>query len=162
MTLSKKLRARSTGIDVECDKKLTKAVGLFFIKKLLATLCERMDYVCNHVRTQYHLIGTCKMGEAVDDGVRVIGAKWLRVIDASVFPGHFSGNIMSRIYVVVEKGADLIKEDYGMVLVAADACNSRPNMCNTIVFNYMYIIFQWSFIQILRPKFSLDGIVFDV
>ena len=79
----------------------------------LATLPERMDYVRNHVSTQYHLIGTCTMGEVVDDRSRVIGAKGLRVIDASVFPGHVSGNIMSSTYAVAEKGADLIKEDDG-------------------------------------------------
>jgi choline dehydrogenase-like flavoprotein len=32
------------------------------------------------------------MGEVVDDTLKVKGAKNLRVIDASVFPGHVSGN----------------------------------------------------------------------
>lgn len=79
----------------------------------LATQKERMDYVRNHISTQYHLIGTCTMGEVVDDRLKVNGVKGLRVVDASVFPGHVSGNIMSSTYAVAEKGADLIKQDDG-------------------------------------------------
>lgn len=74
---------------------------------------ERVEFVKNHVSTQYHLIGTCTMGEVVDDRLRVKGVKGLRVIDASVFPGHVSGNIMSSTYAVAEKGADLVKADDG-------------------------------------------------
>lgn len=51
------------------------------------------------------------MGEVVDDTLKVKGAKHLRVIDASVFPGHVSGNIMASTYAVAEKGADLVKAD---------------------------------------------------
>ena len=74
----------------------------------------RMEYVRNHVSTQYHLIGTAAMGEVVDDRLLVKGVKGLRVVDASVFPGHVSGNIMSSTYAVAEKGSDLIKEDWGI------------------------------------------------
>jgi len=74
---------------------------------------ERVEYVRNHISTQYHLIGTASMGEVVDERLRVKGVKKLRVVDASVFPGHVSGNIMSTTYAVAEKGADLIKEDDG-------------------------------------------------
>ena len=56
---------------------------------------ERIQYVKNHISTQYHLIGTCTMGEVVDDKLKVKGVNNLRVIDASVFPGHVSGNIMA-------------------------------------------------------------------
>ncbi|KAL2403043.1 Dehydrogenase citC [Exophiala dermatitidis] len=70
-----------------------------------------VDYVKNHISTQYHLIGTCALGQAVDNELRVKGVKGLRVVDASVFPGHISGNIMATTYAVAEKGADLIKAD---------------------------------------------------
>ena len=43
--------------------------------------------------------------------IQVKGVNKLRVIDASVFPGHVSGNIMSTTYAVAEKGADLVKAD---------------------------------------------------
>ena len=72
---------------------------------------KRIEYVKNHISTQYHLIGTAAMGEVTDDRLRVKGVKGLRVVDASVFPGHVSGNIMSTTYAVAEKAADLIKED---------------------------------------------------
>jgi choline dehydrogenase-like flavoprotein len=72
---------------------------------------ERINYVKNHISTQYHLIGTAAMGEVVDDKLKVKHVGRLRVVDASVFPGHVSGNIMSTTYAVAEKGADLIKED---------------------------------------------------
>ena len=51
---------------------------------------ERIDFVKNHISTQYHLIGTCAMGEVVDDKLKVRGVDNLRVIDASVFPGKSS------------------------------------------------------------------------
>ena len=75
---------------------------------------ERIEYVKNHVSTQYHLIGTAAMGEVVDDRLKVRGVRGIRVVDASIFPGHVSGNIMATTYAVGEKGADLIKEDYGI------------------------------------------------
>ncbi|KAF2184657.1 GMC oxidoreductase [Zopfia rhizophila CBS 207.26] len=84
----------------------------------LETEEQRVEYVKNHISTQYHLIGTASMGEVVDDRLRVIDGKGrvvkgLRVVDASVFPGHVSGNIMASTYAVGEKGADIIKEDDG-------------------------------------------------
>ncbi|WPH01193.1 alcohol oxidase [Acrodontium crateriforme] len=77
----------------------------------LETDQERFDYVSDHISTQYHLIGTCAMGEAIDDALKVKGVERLRVIDASVFSGHVSGNIMATTYAVAEKGADLVKAD---------------------------------------------------
>jgi len=50
----------------------------------LKTEEERVEYVRNHVSTQYHLIGTATMGEVVDERLKVKGVKKLRVVDASV------------------------------------------------------------------------------
>lgn len=82
---------------------------------------ERVDFVRGHVATQYHSIGTCAMGEVVDDQLRVKGVEGLRVIDASVFPTHVSGNIMATTYAVAEKGADLVKEVDGRYLAKVDS-----------------------------------------
>jgi choline dehydrogenase-like flavoprotein len=92
----------------------------------LETEEQRVEYVKNHISTQYHLIGTAAMGAVVDQRLRVMDGKGklvkgLRVIDASVFPGHVSGNIMSSTYAVAEKGADLIKEDDGRFGRSVDA-----------------------------------------
>ena len=61
---------------------------------------------------QYHLVGTCAMGHTVDSRLRVKGVQGLRVIDASIFAGHVSGNIQARVYALAELAADLIKGDY--------------------------------------------------
>ena len=87
----------------------------------LETEEQRVEYVKNHISTQYHLIGTCTMGEVVDDKLLVKGVQGLRVVDASVFPGHVSGNIMASTYAVAEKGADLIKDDDGRFLRKVDS-----------------------------------------
>lgn len=84
----------------------------------LETEEQRIEYVKNHISTQYHLIGTASMGQVVDERLRVKDGdgklvKGLRIVDASVFPGHVSGNIMASTYAVAEKGADLIKADDG-------------------------------------------------
>lgn len=91
----------------------------------LATEAQRVAYVRGHVSTQYHLIGTCAMGEVVDAGLRVRGLRGLRVVDASVFPGHVSGNIMATAYAVGEKGADLIKADDGRFLRKVDSATAK-------------------------------------
>jgi len=52
----------------------------------LETEEERLEYVRNHISTQYHICGSAAMGEVVDDHLRVKGTRGLRVIDASVFP----------------------------------------------------------------------------
>ncbi|EXJ91237.1 hypothetical protein A1O1_04347 [Capronia coronata CBS 617.96] len=62
---------------------------------------------------EYHSCGTCAMGDTVDSRLKVRGGvQNLRVVDASVFPNHVSGNIVSSVYMVAERAADLIKEDW--------------------------------------------------
>ena len=72
---------------------------------------QAVDAARQRCMTEYHPCGTCAMGDAVDERLRVKGVQGLRVVDASVFPGHVSGNILATVYAVAEKAADLIKED---------------------------------------------------
>lgn len=66
---------------------------------------------------EYHPCGSIAMGDALDSRLRVNGVKGLRVADASIFPNHVSGNIVSSVYALAEKAADIIKEDYGYPIV---------------------------------------------
>jgi choline dehydrogenase len=82
--------------------------------KLPKTLDEAKAFVQANTVTEYHPVGTCAMlprekGGVVDAELRVHGTANVRVCDASIFPLHVQGNIVSLVYAVAEKGADIIK-----------------------------------------------------
>ncbi|KAI7481166.1 GMC oxidoreductase [Hortaea werneckii] len=78
----------------------------------LSDLDQAKDWIHKVIVSEYHPCGSCAMGDAVDTKLKVNGVKGLRVVDASIFPNHVSGNIVSSVYMVAEKGADLIKADW--------------------------------------------------
>jgi len=78
----------------------------------LSDAAQAQDWVRDSVISEYHPVGSCAVGDAVDAKLRVKGVRNLRVADASVFPNHVSGNCVSSVYAVAEKAADLIKEDW--------------------------------------------------
>jgi choline dehydrogenase-like flavoprotein len=97
--------------DADGSPIMPKSSGVSAIPK---TLDEAKDFVRKNTATEYHPVGTCAMlpkekGGVVDDELRVHGVEGLRVIDASIFPLHVQGNIISLVYAVAEKGADMIK-----------------------------------------------------
>ena len=65
--------------------------------------------------TQYHPVGTCKMGPdsdpmaVVDAQLRVKGIASLRVADASIMPTLIGGNTNAPSIMIGEKAADLIR-----------------------------------------------------
>ena len=59
-------------------------------------------------------MGTIKGPQAVvDSKLKVIGAKKLRVIDASIMPHIVGGNTNAPTIMIGEKGADMIMQEYG-------------------------------------------------
>lgn len=71
----------------------------------------------DRVQTSYHPCGTNRLSKNIDQGVvdpklKVHGVNRLRVIDASVIPVIPDCRIQNSVYMVGEKGADLIKADH--------------------------------------------------
>jgi choline dehydrogenase-like flavoprotein len=85
--------------------------------KRLETLDEAKEFLRLAAVTQYHPVGTGAIGVEADGGVvderlRVHGVKGVRVVDASVCPGIVRGNVVSLVYAIAERAADLIKEEW--------------------------------------------------
>ena len=70
---------------------------------------EIREYVKQWAKTDYHPVGSCKMGDddlaVVDQELKVRGVDGLRVIDASIMPKLISGNTMATSTMIGEKGA---------------------------------------------------------
>ena len=89
-------------------KKMLYPVDVNDAQALEADIRQRAD-------TQYHPVGTCKMGPAndpqavVDAALRVHGMQGLRVVDASIMPTLIGGNTNAPSIMIGEKAADLIR-----------------------------------------------------
>lgn len=97
-------------------KSQLKPDGIQIPEITLASLEDRKRLARESCSSNYHPCGTCAMlpegnGGVVDPKLRVYGVERLRVCDASIFPIIPRGNILSSVYAVAEKGADIIKED---------------------------------------------------
>lgn len=112
-------------------QKLTKTSYYRYVRATLEKLdvpgCDKakLDYdeywrcfVMNTVGSLQHPVGTCAMGPegVVNERLKVHGVSRLRVIDASVMPTIPGGNTNAPTMMIGEKGADMIKADYGLFM----------------------------------------------
>ena len=78
---------------------------------------EMAQDIRNRADTQYHPVGTCKMGPSedamavVDAQLRVRGTARLRVADASIMPTLIGGNTNAPAIMIGEKLSQMLKED---------------------------------------------------
>lgn len=75
------------------------------------------EFCRNVAGTNYHPTSSCRMGPGAADSVvdarlRVHGLQGLRVIDSSIFPTIPGGNTTAPSYMVGEKGAAMLLEDW--------------------------------------------------
>ncbi|KAL6259285.1 hypothetical protein P5V15_009204 [Pogonomyrmex californicus] len=108
----------------------TKAMRIFGSRLINDTIpgCENYEYdsyaywdcaVRTLSLTIYHYSGTCKMGPrrdptaVVDPRLKVIGVQGLRVADGSIMPEIISAHTNIPIYMIAEKLADMVKEEWG-------------------------------------------------
>jgi len=76
---------------------------------------QLIDFIRKTADTEYHPVGTCKMGTSddefavVDNQLCVNGIDNLRVVDASIMPTIITGNTNASVIAIAEKAADLIK-----------------------------------------------------
>ncbi len=71
-----------------------------------------LKFIREKAETLYHPCGTCKMGQdklaVVDEKLKIIGLKGIRVADASIMPTLISGNTNGPCMMIGERCADFI------------------------------------------------------
>ncbi len=102
-------------LDIMESKQFDKVKGKMIYPLDRDNISQLKEYIRKNADTEYHPVGTCKMGPdsdpmaVVDDQLRLKGINNLRVVDASVMPTLITGNTNAPTIMIAEKAVDLIK-----------------------------------------------------
>jgi choline dehydrogenase len=103
------------GLDVMSSNALSSYRGPMIYPVDRNDTTQIANFLRDHSDTEYHPVGTCKMGPStdplavVDAKLRVHGLQNLRVIDASIMPHLVTGNTNAPTFMIAEKGVDCIR-----------------------------------------------------
>jgi choline dehydrogenase len=102
-------------LDIMESKPFDKVKGKMIYPLDRDNIPQLEEYIRNNADTEYHPVGTCKMGPdsdpmaVVDDQLRFKGISNLRIVDASIMPTLCTGNTNAPTVMIAEKAADMIK-----------------------------------------------------
>lgn len=88
---------------------------------------ELSDYIRRTTESNYHPVGTCRMGRADDpmsvltSDLKVKGVTGLRVFDASMMPSIISSNTNATVMAVADRAVDIMMSGTTAVLAASDS-----------------------------------------
>jgi choline dehydrogenase len=103
------------GLDIMNSEALTSYRGNMLYPVERNQVEQIKAFLRDHSDTEYHPVGTCKMGPStdplavVDAQLQVHGLQNLRVIDASVMPNLVTGNTNAPTIMIAEKGVDFVR-----------------------------------------------------
>ena len=99
-------------------------------------LCQHMElfsddywecFIRHLTMTMYHPVGTCAMGEVVNENLEVLQVKNLRVVDASIMPEIVSGNPNAAVIMIAEKASDMIRNHWGIPIISSVSNIPKPD-----------------------------------
>jgi choline dehydrogenase len=108
------VRGTQMGFDIMEDAALQPHRGQILYPLERDNRAQIEEFLREHSDTEYHPIGTCKMGPAsdpmavVDAELRVHGLQRLRVVDASIMPDLVTGNTNAPTIMIAEKAAQMM------------------------------------------------------
>ncbi len=109
------VRGTQMGFDIMQDAALQACRGQMLYPIDRNNPTQIQQFLREHSDTEYHPIGTCKMGPAsdpmavVDAELRVHGLQRLRVVDASIMPDLVTGNTNAPTIMIAEKAVQSIR-----------------------------------------------------
>jgi choline dehydrogenase-like flavoprotein len=109
------IKATQMGYDIMESKALAAHRGKMIHPIERNNVAQLEQFLRKNSDTEYHPVGTCKMGPAsdpmavVDAQLKVHGMQGLRVVDASIMPQLISGNTNAPSMMIGEKAAEMIR-----------------------------------------------------